>query len=182
VKILYLYSDWKWTGPAEPVLQMCKSLQDLGHEVVIAYCQAPRDERETVGKKVAEYGLTGTTRFHMDRHIPPLKTLKDVWNLPRYIAREKFDVVHMPLCHDHSLGGILTKLLGKKRPLLVRTLHRRTVLKDSLGYRLQLKCLTDSQPGYFQFADAGLRRYRPSRARGHGPGQALRGFQLRHAA
>jgi glycosyltransferase involved in cell wall biosynthesis len=139
---------------------MCKSLQDLGHEVVIAYCQAPRDERETVGKKVAEYGLTGTTRFHMDRHIPPVKTLKDVWNLPRYIAREKFDVVHMHLCHDHSLGGILTKLLGKKRPLLVRTLHRRTVLKDSLGYRLQLKCLTDGWLTYTEnFRQAYIKRF-----------------------
>ena len=28
MKVLFLYSDWKWTGPAEPVLQMCQGLQD----------------------------------------------------------------------------------------------------------------------------------------------------------
>ncbi len=156
MKILHLYSDWKWTGPAEPVLQMCKALQDIGHDVTIAHCRAPRDERETVGKKVAEYGLTGNEDFALDRHVPPLKTLRDIWCLPRYIAREKFDVVHMHLCHDHALGGILAKLLGKKRPILVRTLHRRTVLKDSLGYRLQLKRLTD---GWLTFTENFRQQY-----------------------
>ncbi len=135
---------------------MCKGLQNLGHEVVIAHCKAPRDEQETVGKKVAEYGLKGNEDFALDRHIPLLKTLKDIWGLPSYIAREKFDIVHVHLCHDHAFGGILTKCIGRKRPILVRTLHRREVLKDTFGYRLQLKGLTD---GWLTFTEKFRQKY-----------------------
>ena len=144
MKILHLYSDWKWTGPAEPVLQMCHGLQERGHDVQIAYSAAPRDEEETVGKKVKSYHLNGTEAFALDRHIPPRKTLNDFLTLPRYISTEKVDIVHTHLTHDHAFGGLCVKRLGGNRPTLVRTLHRRSVLKNTLGNRILLKRLTDA--------------------------------------
>jgi len=143
MKLLYLYSDWKWTGPAEPTLQMCKSLQDLGHEVLIANCCGPDSEPETVGKKVAQYGLNGTERFALDRYFHLKGTLYDIFNLPRFIAKEGFDIVHTHLSHDHGLGGFLTRLSGFRSPLVVRTLHHRTVLEDGLASRFLLRYLTD---------------------------------------
>jgi glycosyltransferase involved in cell wall biosynthesis len=156
MRILHLYSDWKWTGPAEPALQMCKSLQDLGHDVLIAYCTAPPNEPETMGMKVKEYGVEGTEKFALDRHIPPLRTLKDTVTLPRFISRRKFDIVHMHLSHDHAFGGALAKLLGRNRPQLVRSLHRRTVLEPKLGNRLQLKKLAD---GFLTFTEGFRQKY-----------------------
>ena len=144
MKILHLYSDWKWTGPAEPVLQACKALQDRGHDVLLA-CQTPaHKDRETVEIKAADLGLRTTTRFCLDRHVPPLKTLRTLATLPRFIRREKFDIVHVHLSHDHALGGLCTRLLGSRRPRLVRSLYRRDVLRPTLGYRLQLRHLTDA--------------------------------------
>jgi glycosyltransferase involved in cell wall biosynthesis len=156
MRILHLYSDWKWTGPAEPALQMCKSLQDLGHDVLIAYCTAPPNEPETMGMKVKEYAVNGTEQFALDRHIPPLKTLRDTVTLPRFISRKKFDVVHMHLSHDHAFGAMLAKLLGRNRPQLVRTLHRRSVLENNLGNRLQLKALAD---GFLTFTEGFRQQY-----------------------
>ncbi|MFT5127983.1 MAG: glycosyltransferase involved in cell wall biosynthesis [Rhodothermales bacterium] len=156
MRILHLYSDWKWTGPAEPALQMCKSLEDRGHDVLIAYCTAPIAEAETMAIKVKEYGVQGTEQFALDRHIPPLKTLRDTVTLPRFISRKKFDVVHMHLSHDHAFGAILTKLLGRNRPQLVRTLHRRTVLEPNMGNRLQLKALAD---GFLTFTEGFRQQY-----------------------
>ena len=37
MKILHLFSDWKWTGPAEPVLNLCKELEKRGHDVTLGY-------------------------------------------------------------------------------------------------------------------------------------------------
>ena len=145
MKILHLYSDWRWTGPAEPVLQMCRSLADLGHEVRVAYvrCPADQNEPETVGLKVAEYGLEGTDQFALDRYFRPKGSLHDLIHLPRFVTREKFDVVHMHLSHDHSFGGGVIRLFSRQRPVLVRSLHKRTVLEQGLGTRILLRRLAD---------------------------------------
>lgn len=157
MKILHLYSDWKWTGPAEPVLQMCRSLQDRGHHVVIAHARTPSAIDEDMTGKVREYGLTGTTEFALDRHLPPLRTMRDLWAIPRYVKREKFDVVHMHLCHDNCVGGYWIPLLaGGQCPVLVRTLHRRSVLKNSLGYRYMLTRLSH---GLLVFTEGFRRQY-----------------------
>ena len=156
MKILHLYSDWKWTGPAEPALQACRALQDRGHDVLFA-CQTPaHDDRETVGLKAADLGVRTTTRFCLDRHVPPLKTLRTLTTLPRFIRRGQFDIVHVHLCHDHAIGGLCTRLLGSRRPRLVRSLYRRDVLRPTLGYRMQLRHLTD---GWLAFTESFRREY-----------------------
>jgi len=156
MKILHLYSDWKWTGPAEPVLQMCQSLQDRGHEVVIAHGKTPVEIDEDVAGKVKAYGLNGLTDFALDRHIPPLGTLRDIWAIPAYVRRQKFDIVHMHLCHDHCIGGFSIALLLRNRPALIRTVHRRSVLKDNIGSRHMLKRLSD---GVLVFTDGFREKY-----------------------
>lgn len=144
MKILQLYSDWRWTGPAEPVLQACKALQDRGHEVLIAVRRAEQDEvKENMERKAAEYNIPCTTQFGLNRYLSPGDTLRDIWELPRFLAREHFDILHVNLCHDHVFGAICAKMLGAKRPRIVRSLFRRLVLKDTLGYRLQMRQLSD---------------------------------------
>ena len=143
MKVLHLYSDWKWTGPSEPVLQACLELQQRGHDVLIAYRSQQHDAEENVGAKLAALGLRGTSEFALDRYLGIGGTLHDLAALPRFIRREAFDIVHTHLCHDHVLGGLCVRALGRRRPLLVRTLHRRTVLDPTVGYRFQLRHLTD---------------------------------------
>jgi len=151
MKILHLYSDWKWTGPAEPVLQMCQGLQGRGHEVLIAYCARARENyRESVDLKVREMGLHGTTAFALDRYLHPGPTWRDFRTLPGFLRREKFDVVHMHLDHDHVEGALCARWLGQAGPLLVRTLHRREVLPAHLGYRFLLGRMTD---GWLTFTE-----------------------------
>jgi len=36
MRILHLFSNWKWTGPADPVLNLCKGLSHRGHDVTLA--------------------------------------------------------------------------------------------------------------------------------------------------
>ncbi|MCF7855601.1 MAG: glycosyltransferase family 4 protein [Candidatus Pacebacteria bacterium] len=151
MKLLHLYSDWKWTGPAEPALQTCRSLMDRGHEIVFACCRQAMDYNESVPEKAREMGIEPLTRFGLDRHMPPLKTLHDLSSLPRYLAEERFDVVHCHLSHDHAFGGVCSRMVLKGRPAIVRSLYRRSVLRASLPNRFLLRRLTD---GYVVFTDA----------------------------
>ncbi|OPZ27577.1 MAG: D-inositol 3-phosphate glycosyltransferase [Lentisphaerae bacterium ADurb.BinA184] len=144
MKVLFLYSDWKWTGPAEPVLQMCQGLQARGHDVLLAHMADAAVYKESVSQKAVEYGLHTTTRFRLDRHLPPVGTARDLFALPRFLARGRFDILHVHLTHDHALGGLCARLVPRRRrPLVVRTLHRRDVLRPTLGNRLLLRRLSD---------------------------------------
>ena len=140
LKILHLYSDWRWTGPAEPVLQMCIGLMDRGHDVSLAFRSPPiKTKNITIEQKVKEAKIKGITRFSLDRYIRPLNTINDLIQIPIYLKKECFDIVHMHLSHDHAIGTICAKILGKKRPVLIRTFHRRSILKDNIFNRLLLR-------------------------------------------
>jgi glycosyltransferase involved in cell wall biosynthesis len=145
MKILHLYSDWKWTGPAEPAIQMARAMQDRGHEVLFA-CRAPdcKDIRYVHQKAAEVYHLKVTTDFRLDRHFGVGNTAYDIRNLPRFVREQRFDIVHTHLSHDHSFCGALLRLrLGRGCPALIRTIHRREVLADSFANRILLNRLTD---------------------------------------
>jgi glycosyltransferase involved in cell wall biosynthesis len=143
MKILHLYSDWKWTGPAEPVLQMCRSLEDAGHDVLCAFRAPQMELDETIADKAREIGIRCTTQFELDRYLNPIHTVRDLVGITRSLRREAYDIVHLHLSHDHAFGGICGRLAGAARPLLVRTLHRRSVLADNVQNRFLLRRLTD---------------------------------------
>lgn len=140
MKILHLFSDNRKTGPAEPAIQMASALQDRGHDVVFAY-RGGGDGR--VAKTVEQYGVKGTTKFALNRYLGIWDTIKDLTNLPTYMRRQKFDIIHTHLRHDHWLGANCAWRARIKRPLVVNTLHRRDILKDSIGYRWMLKRRSD---------------------------------------
>ena len=57
----------------------------------------------------------------IDRKISPIKNLKSVFKLYRYIKREKFDVVHVHTPVAGILGRIAAKLAGV--PVIIYTAH-----------------------------------------------------------
>jgi UDP:flavonoid glycosyltransferase YjiC (YdhE family) len=61
MKVLHLFSDQNWTGPAEPVLNLCKELERLGHDVLLAYTKPVRKTERTVATKVEQRGVRATT-------------------------------------------------------------------------------------------------------------------------
>ena len=156
MKILHLYSDWKWTGPAEPAIQMARAMQDRGHEVLFA-CRAPDHEDIRYVHQKAEdvYHLKTSTDFRLDRYFGVKNTVYDIRNLPRFVKEQKFDIVHTHLSHDHGFCGALLKLrLGRNCPAIIRTIHRREVLANTFANRILLNRLTD---GTLLFTD-GFRR------------------------
>lgn len=140
MKILHLYSDWKWTGPAEPVIQMCKSLEEQGHDVLFACRATPPEnlkEPETVELKAKEYGIKYTTQFYLNRYCPIKETISDIWKLAQFIKKEGFDVVHSHLSHDQSLCTIVRRLVGtRKKMVWIKQMHHREILKPSFLNKL----------------------------------------------
>jgi glycosyltransferase involved in cell wall biosynthesis len=161
MNVLCLYSDWRWTGPAEPVIQMCLGLQQRGHTVFFACRRMPassREVEENVPAKAQAAGLQVTTEFALDRYMGIGHTLHDLVALPRFLGQHQIDVLHCHLSHDQALGALCGRLCGARRPLLVKTLHRRKVPAATWLYRLGLTGLLRAD-GAFVFTPAFRQQY-----------------------
>ncbi len=148
MKILHLFSNWKWTGPADPTLNLCKGLEKRGHEVIFAYRRPPLPVEDSIEKRVLQAGVKATDRFRLDHSVkvyhPSFLTihLGDILGLTKYLREEKFDILNVHHSHGHLLGGISVKRSGHP-VILIRTDHKRDPLRPSFGNRFLLSQFTD---------------------------------------
>jgi glycosyltransferase involved in cell wall biosynthesis len=122
---------------------MCKGLEALGHDVTFACRKTPPEhagQPETIEKKCREYGINYTTEISLNRYFGFKDTLNDLIKLPAYIWKNKIEVVHSHLSHDHALGLYAAKF-SLRHPVLVKSMHRRNVLADKFWNRRLLKGL-----------------------------------------
>ncbi len=148
MKILHLFSNWKWTGPADPTVNLCKELEKRGHDVLFAYRKPPLPVEDSIEKRVLQAGVKATDRFRLDHsvklyHPSFLPThLRDISDLTRYLRQEKFDILNVHHSHGHLLGGIAARWSGHP-VIIVRTDHKRDPLKPGLGNRFLISQFTD---------------------------------------
>jgi glycosyltransferase involved in cell wall biosynthesis len=157
MKILHLFSDWKWTGPSEPVLNLCKALEGKGHDVTLAYRKPPFPVENSLKRRVLEEGVKATDQFHLN---PVLKlsrpsfiwdNLRDVLRLTQYLDLEEFDILNVHQSLDHILGGMAARR-SNHRVIVIRTDHKRDSLKPHLGNRFLISKLTDGMITYSEKA------------------------------
>jgi len=103
MKILHLTSDWKWTGPAEPMLLAGEALRSLGHQVELA-CPVGPDGEYGVFEAAAARGVVPSLVLERDRGIRPWRDSPDAIRLYRYLERTAFDIVHVWHTRAHGLA------------------------------------------------------------------------------
>jgi glycosyltransferase involved in cell wall biosynthesis len=148
MKILHLFSNWKWTGPADPTVNLCRGLEKRGHDVTFAYRKPPIPVEDSIEKRVLQAGIKATDQFHLDHsvkfyHPNFLSTnLRDILDLTRYLREGKFDILNVHHSHGHLLGGMAAR--RSRHPVIViRTDHKRDPLKPGWGNRFLISRFTD---------------------------------------
>src|SRR4030043_808251 len=148
MKILHLFSNWKWTGPADPTLNLCKGLEKRGHDVTFAYRKPPLPVEDSIEKRVLQAGVKATDQFQLEHavklyHPSFLSTnLRDISDLTHYLRKEKFDILNVHHSHGHLLGGIAVRRSGHP-VIIIRTDHKRDPLRPTLGNRFLISQFTD---------------------------------------
>ena len=147
LKILHLFSDWKWTGPAEPALNLCVELKKREHDVTFACGKAMDDypfppDSESIEKSAYERELVPVTRFHLSKHFSFFKYISDIKNLSVFMNEEAYDIVHVHRNQGHLVGGMAARRTGRSLPI-VRTNHDGVALKKNLRNKKCLTRLTD---------------------------------------
>lgn len=150
MRVLHLFSDWKWTGPAEPTLSLCKGLMAEGVSVTLACRRPVEGYPQSMWGNAIRMGVPVTTALQLNRYLNPMETIKDLKDLGPYVTKNGFDLIHCHLSHDHFLGGWASRW---RRPtvLVVRTNHKARPLKTSIGNRWLLQRWTD---GLIEFSKA----------------------------
>jgi glycosyltransferase involved in cell wall biosynthesis len=118
LKILQLVSDWKWTGPAEPMLVLTQALRDRGHQVDLVCPEAP------VGSNRSLWQEASSRRLDAVHSIEPLRSALRwgdglrvdrvaQWALSDTLGGP-YDIVHCWHTRDHVLAS---RALRKGYPL-----------------------------------------------------------------
>ena len=143
MKILHIFSNWKWTGPAEHALNMAAAHLKLGHEVTFACAEPPPEDRENSIVAASERaGISPVTKFKLNKHFNLTDNIKDIPTLRRYLKEEKFDVVHAHLPNDHFLCGMALLFVSIKT-ILIRTCYDGHKMPGGFKTRLLLSYMTD---------------------------------------
>jgi len=112
VRILNLVAGEKWTGAAAVVYDQTAALVAAGVEAQFGFVRDSPLSRRLLP--------LGWARPLLSRPRGPLDYARDVRNLRETLERERFDVVHCHLSHDHFLAAAAVRGTGIP---LARTFH-----------------------------------------------------------
>ena len=133
MRILHLFSNSKWTGPAEPALNLCVALRNNGIDVDFACAPKAGSGFNKIVAVAQEKGIAPLDFMRLYKHRNPLWNYLDAHALRRYLSVHKYDLVHCHLDNDHDIAVRAAVPAGIP---VVRTNHFGTGLPNDRRHRI----------------------------------------------
>ena len=128
MKVLHLFSNYKWTGPAEPALNLCWALREQGIETDFACAPGPDLSRNRMVAEARARGLEPILQFRFKKHRHPWHNWRDARALRAFLKTADYDLIHCHLDNDHRIAAAAVARAsspwGKQQaalPLLIRS-------------------------------------------------------------
>lgn len=126
VRVLHLFANFKWTGPADPAIRSVVHLRRLGLDVVFARAgwTLPGAEHR-MDKELARAHLPLIGGLDLPKHFRALSLLRDRRTLSGRLRRDEFGILHTHQPTDHLVAALAKHRAVKAghRVCLVRTLY-----------------------------------------------------------
>ncbi len=122
MKVLHLFSNWRWTGPAEPALNLACALMRSGCDVAFACGRSPRGRPNAVEEKALERGVPLRPGLALSKHMNPFTNYPDGARLRKWLEAERFDLIHCHLRNDHVVAALAARRMPG-RPIVVRSCY-----------------------------------------------------------
>jgi glycosyltransferase involved in cell wall biosynthesis len=112
LKILHITGDWKWTGPAGPMLELLLAQRARGCTVDLA-CPEPEPNASTsLSERARAVGVTPVLTLSRGRGVSPWRDRVDARRLAQLVSQRDFEIVHAWHTRDHMLA---VRALGDRR-------------------------------------------------------------------
>ena len=118
MKVLHLFSNCKWTGPAEPALNLCVALRAQGVEADFACAPDAGKSINKIVETARDRGIEPVLAMHLRKNRRFWKNLSDRRTLGRILDAGGYDIVHCHMDNDH---GIASGPCRKRKIPLVRS-------------------------------------------------------------
>jgi len=105
MKVLHLFSNAKWTGPAEPALNLCVQLRQIGVEANFACSPDAGEAINKVVETARDRGIEPILTFRLDKHRNPFSNAVDRLRLARHLLEHPYDLIHCHLDNDHRIAA-----------------------------------------------------------------------------
>lgn len=112
MKVLHLFSNSKWTGPAEPALNLCVALRRLGVEADFACSPDSGNSINKVVETARDRGIEPVLAFRLKKHHSPVSNLFDRARLVRFVQAHGYALIHCHLDNDHRIAQGAAQKLG----------------------------------------------------------------------
>lgn len=120
MRVLHLFANWKWTGPAEPAVNLAANLARRGLDVHFACGREVSPLPNYVAQEARSRGLDPILSLRLRKHRHPIYDPIDRRALKGVIQDLRPDLVHCHLNNDHRLALGAVGSLGIP---IVRSIH-----------------------------------------------------------
>jgi len=142
MKVLHLFSNTKWTGPAEPVVNLCRALQARGMDVTLACGRVRTPPVEpTVADRARDAGVNVISDLWLRKHASLRRNYLDSLRLRTYVRQQRFDLIHTHMKNDHLVAALAARR-SEVFPPVLRSSYEGDGLRPDLRNRILLKRYT----------------------------------------
>lgn len=126
VRILHLFANHKWTGPADPAIRLAARLRSLGIDVVFAQAEFVHSGGSNhVARQLWDWRVPVIAGLELRKHFHAPSLLRDVRALRTILLRDGIRVLHCHQPSDHLLAALACRKLSRP-PIIVRTRTNRS--------------------------------------------------------
>jgi glycosyltransferase involved in cell wall biosynthesis len=122
LRVLQLFNNWKWTGPAEYACNLASALGDRGIETTLACGAPPKEAKESFFTMAKKRGLSPCADFALNKHFRLRENIADYRKLRAFIDENRFNIIHTHLTNGHLLGSLAAKS-GSPSSAVIRTCY-----------------------------------------------------------
>jgi glycosyltransferase involved in cell wall biosynthesis len=135
LRILHLFANYKWTGPADPAIRAAAALRAIGADVVFAQAERKTGDIHYLGDQARRRQVPVIAGLQLPKHHSWRSAWRDGAVLARRLRRGDFDLVHAHLIGDHVPAALARRLAGRPT-VLVRSVYEPEAPARSLRNRL----------------------------------------------
>ncbi len=116
-KILHLYSNFKWTGPADHALKLVSWLKPHKDVEALFACGRHRGVKNTLYQKACQHELDFANGLFLKKHIS-WQMIPDIYSLKKLVNHQQISLIH-----SHQDNDSLTAVLAGLGDRLIRTCY-----------------------------------------------------------